>query len=719
MPESPTFIPGSAPVDGVIDQLMFLAHFFGKRADPVQLLADTPIESGRIRESHIHECAQRGSLQLSRTDKQPEAFRPSELPALIVVANDEPLVVLKREGNQFECVQAGIRGSVQLDAATIARDYPGIAYFVRPRVFFDSRSLLYHLPRPRRWFWDTLLANRNIYGWALLATVMSNLFAAVIPFYTMSVYDRVIPNNALESLWVLTAAVGLVIVFDLVIKLLRSYLLESAARKADIAMSAHVFAHALRLRAAQRPASGGVLANIVRDFESVREFVTSSTLTVLGDLPFMLFFLVLIALVGNWLVLVPALIIPLTIGVSVLIRRPLTRLLGASMQESAQRTAHLFETMHGVDTLKCLGAEAWARRKWEMLTVKISENAVQMREWTAFGSYASLLLTSVATVLIVMFGALLIAEGQLTMGQLIAVSMLAARAITPATQIAALVVRYEQTRQALQALDKVMESPTDEAGDSLHLPRLQGRLDFRDVHFAYPASPPLLKGLSLSIRPGEKVGFIGRIGSGKSTLCRLLLNLYAPDQGAVLVDGLSVGQLEPQSLRRQVGYVPQDVVLFHGDIRENILLGNSQASDAQLLEALRMSCLDETLAQMPNGLGTQVGERGERLSGGQRQAVSIARALVQQPRLLLLDEPSSMMDPGTEARLIENLHSLKDTTLLLVTHRMAMLPLVDRLVVLDQGRVVLDGPRADVLRKLQGVPGTNAASTGAPKEFAA
>jgi len=257
----------------------------------------------------------------------------------------------------------------------------------------------------------------------------------------MSVYDRVVPNNALDSLWVLTGAVVVVALFDLVIKMLRSYLIEAAARKADVAMSSHVFAHALRLRAANRPASGGVLANIVRDFESVREFVTSSTLTMLGDVPFMLFFLVLIGLVGHWLVMIPLIMIPLTITASLLIRRPLIRILGANMQESAQRTAHLFETMNGVDTLKSLGAEAWARRKWEMLTVKISENSVRMREWTSFGTYLSLLVTNLTTILIVMFGALLIAEGELTMGQLIAVSMLTARAITPATQIAALIDR--------------------------------------------------------------------------------------------------------------------------------------------------------------------------------------------------------------------------------------------------------------------------------------
>ncbi len=715
MRETSSSPPGSASVDGVIDQLLFLAHFFGKRADPMQLLADTPVVDGRIGEAQIVECAQRGGLSLSRAKKALAGFKPSELPALVFDADgDAPLILLRRDGDTFECVQAGIQGCVKMDLARLAADYPGVAWFVRPMVFFDTRSLLYHLPRPRRWFWDTLAANKAIYGWALLATVLTNVFAAVIPFYTMSVYDRVVPNNALDSLWVLTGAVVVVALFDLVIKMLRSYLLEAAARKADVHMSAHVFAQALRLRAASRPASGGVLANIVRDFESVREFVTSSTLTVLGDVPFMLFFLVLVALIGHWLVFVPLLLIPLTVAASLLIRRPLTRLLGSNMQESAQRTAHLFEVMNGVDTIKSLGAEAWARRQWEMLTVKISENSVAMREWTSFGTYISLLVTNLSSVLLVMFGALMIGAGDLTMGQLIAVSMLAARALTPATQIAALVVRYEQTRQSLEALDKIMESPTDEPADSLHLPRLTGRIDFRDAHFAYPNSAPLLKGLNLTIRPGERVGFIGRIGSGKSTLFKLLLNLYGPDQGAVMVDGMAVNQLEPQSLRRQVGYVPQDVVLFHGDIRENILLGGTQAGDEQLLDALRLSCLDETLSQLPNGLGTQVGERGERLSGGQRQAVSIARALVHQPRMLLLDEPTSMMDPATEARLIDNLRNIEGITMLLVTHRMAMLPLVDRLVVLDQGKVVLDGPRNEILRKLQGGP-----AAVAPREFAA
>lgn len=703
MPEatSPPEIPGaSPPADAVLDRLLFLARYYGRGLDAQQLTGGVPLPQGRVTEAELAECASHAGLAVTPAQVSPERIKASMLPALVVSEAGDAVAVLHREGNRFECALPGVEGSHWLDLERLRADHPGTWYFLRPVFHFDARSLLYHLPQPRRWFWDVFKANRGIYQWALLATVVINLLAIVVPFYTMAVYDRVVPNNALDSLWVLTTAAVAVTLFDLFNKLLRSYLLESAARKADVALSSHIFAHSLRLRAASRPASGGVLANVVRDFETVRDFFTSTTLTLMGDLPFMLFFLVVIALIGGWLALVPLVIIPLALVVAWSLRAPLGRAINENMKESAARTAHLFEVMNGLDTVKGLGAEAWARRKWEGLTLQIADNNLKTREISTFGNNTVAMLIGLNTVLIIMFGAIQVASNEMTLGQLIAVSMISSRAIAPVAQLAGLLIRWEQTKVALHALDKVMESPTDGGAGDLHVPGLRGAVELRDVHFAYPDTPPLLKGLNLRIAPGEKVGFIGRIGSGKSTLLRLLLNIYAPDQGAVLVDGVSVGQMDPLSLRRQIGYVPQDVTLFHGDIKENILLGASNVDDARLLEAVRMACLEETLTQMPNGLATQVGERGERLSGGQRQAVAIARALVQRPRLLLLDEPSSMMDPATEHLLIQNLRNLREATLLLVTHRTAMLPLVDRLVVMDQGRLVMDGPRDEVLRRL-------------------
>jgi ATP-binding cassette subfamily C protein LapB len=693
--------PGTVD-DPVADRLLFLARHFGRSLSAEQIKAGLPLPEGRVDAAHLSECAARAGLAVTASTVAPDAVKASMLPALVMGEHDA-LAILHRDGERFECALTGIAGTRWLTLSELLRDHPGQWYFVRPVFHFDARGLLYHLAEPRRWFWDTLLANRWIYGWALAATLATNLLGAIVPFYSMAVYDRVVPNDALDSLWVLSTAAVAATVFDLLIKFLRGYLVDAAARRSDLALSSRIFAQSLRLRTANRPASGGVLANIVRDFESVREFFASASLTVLGDMPFTLIYLLLIMLIGGALVLAPVVAMALSLGSSWALQKPLARLMGGNMQDSAQRTAHLFEVMNGLDTIKSLGADAWARRKWEMLSVRITEEGVRMKEISAFGGYLSTTFIGLQTVLLVMFGAIMIGEKHLTMGQLIACSMLATRAIGPATQLSALLLRWQQTRLALSALDQIMNSPTDDGVAGLNLPRLTGQVEFRDVGFAYPKSPFVLRHLTLSIAPGEKVAIIGRLGSGKSSAIKLLLNLYTPEEGTVLLDGIVAQQIDSLSLRRLVGYVPQDLTLFHGSIRDNILMGAGQGSDFDILEAARIACLDEVLKQLPDGLETQVGERGERLSGGQRQTVGIARALVRKPKLLLMDEPSSQMDPATETRFIANLRAaLGDTTLLLVTHRMSLLPLVDRLVVMDQGKAVLDGPRDQVLAQLRG-----------------
>lgn len=703
--ENPEGLPAEAGRAGdvLLQALLFLAAHFGRGVAGAQLIAGLPLAEGRLDHAHLAEAAGRAGLALSLCDRDVAKIKSSMLPALVLGEGGDALVVLHRRGDQFECVTPGVAGSVWIERAALQAEHAGPWYFVRPVFHFDVRSLLYHLPQPRRWFWDTLLANRAIYGWALLGTVVVNLLGALIPFYTMAVYDRVVPNSALDSLWVLTGAAVVVVLFDLILKTLRSHLLDSAGRKADLALSSRVFSQSLRLRATSRPASGGVLANIVRDFESVRDFFTSTTLTLLGDMPFTLLYLALVAIIGGALVLVPIAIMVLALTAAWLLQKPLMRIMSNNMQDSAQRTAHLFEVMNGLDTVKALGGEAWARRKWEMLCVRIAEESLKMREVSSFGGYLSATLVNLENVILVMWGAIMITENNLTMGQLIACSMLASRAIGPTSQLSGLILRWQQTKLSLTALDQIMAAPTDDAAGSMQLPRLVGQVEFREVSFAYPQCPHSLKDFNLSIKPGEKVGFIGRLGSGKSTALKLLINMHLPLEGQVLVDGVAVQQIDPYNLRRQIGYVPQELTLFHGSIRDNILMGSGELGDEAILEAARLSCLDEVLAQLPNGLETQVGERGDRLSGGQRQAVAIARALVRKPGLLIMDEPSSQMDPSAEQRLITNLRaSLKESTLILVTHRTAMLPLIDRLVVVDRGRVLFDGPRDQVLQQLRG-----------------
>ncbi|EZP36634.1 toxin RTX-I translocation ATP-binding protein [Janthinobacterium sp. HH104] len=710
-PDTSTASAG-ASTDAIADAIVFLARFFGVAVQAERLRASVAAQTSPAAADFLDQALAQATLAGTALPAGTPR-RPTEMPALLLNGEGQALVVLTIADGKYECHVPGIEGSAWLDAAALAREVPdGRWVAVRPVLFFDQRSLLYSMPVAGRWFWDVFNRSRWVFRWALLGTLVLNIIGALVPFYAMAVYDRVIPNNATSSLWVLTIAVVVLTGFELALRLLRGELVETASRRMDVALSSNIFAQCLRLRAASRPASGGTLANTVRDFESVREFFASTTLTTLGDLPFLLLFLLVIALVGGWLVLVPLAVIPILLLVAFASRAALARHVAASMQESAQRTAHLFETMNGLDTIKALGAEAWSRRKWESLTVAIAANSVETREIVSRVNYINTAVLALSGVAVVATGALLMGEHLLTLGQIIAVSMLTGRALAPVSQIAGLIMRWEQTKLSYHALNKIMEAPTDDDAASLQAPPLSGRIEFRDVGFAYPNSPPLLDKLNLHIRPGERVGVIGKLGSGKSTLLRLLLNQYGPQSGSVLFDDLASTQLEPLSLRRQIGYVPQDVTLFHGTLRENIELGRSQPDDASLLDAIRLACLDDIITQLPNGVATEVGERGERLSGGQRQAVAMARALLAKPTMLLLDEPSSMFDPATEQRLIGRLRSLKDTTIVLVTHRMAMLALVDRLIVFDKGRIVADGPRDEVMRVLNSQAARPAAEQG-------
>jgi len=691
-PQTPDLARGE-----LLEAAVFLAQFLGTT---VHL---EPMKAAALTMGHLDDLSpllsQAGLVSTPLPAGQQR--KASELPALLIDESGRPLVVLELRDGRYECHTPGIQGSRWFNADALNQQMPGARWLaVRPKLYFDQRSLLYSLTRSGNWFWDVFNRNRWMFGWALLGTMALNIFAALVPFYTMAVYDRVLPNDALNSLWVLTVGVGLIMAFELAMRLARSHLLETAARRMDVTLSTHIFQKCLSLRTSSRPASGGVLANTVRDFESVRDFFTTGTLTLLGDLPFLFLFLFVIALVGGWLALVPLVAILAIVAVAWAARPALASSVRQSMKESAQRTAHLFETMNGLDTVKTIGAEAWSRRRWESLTQAIAQNGMETRELTSRVTYINATITAVAGVAIVAFGAILMSEHAMTMGQIIACVMLGARAVAPASQVSALIVRWQQTKLAFEALDKIMQAPSDDSQATLHAPPLVGSVEFRDVSFGYPKCPPLIERLSLRINPGEKVGIIGKLGSGKSTVLRLILNQYEPTSGSVLVDDLVTTQIEPLSLRRQIGYVPQDITLFHGTVRENIELGRTQADDNALVAAIRASCLEDTVAQLPAGVATEVGERGERLSGGQRQTVAIARAMLTEPKMLLLDEPSSMIDPATELKLIHQLRSLKDTTVILVTHRMAMLNAVNRLIVFDRGRAVADGPRDEVLRSL-------------------
>lgn len=552
--------------------------------------------------------------------------------------------------------------------------------------------------------------NRRLYRDVVAGSVVINLFAVAMPLFVLNVYDRVVPNHATETLWMLAAGIFVVLCFDLALRLMRSTFVDLAASRADVKLSSTLMGQVLGLRMEARPASTGSFASTLHSFESVRAFIGSATVVALVDLPFVLLFAGVIALIG-----VP-LVLPVVGGICIVLLYALAaqgkmhELSETTWRVSAQRNATLVESLSHLETVKTLRAESRLQSQWEKATAFLSRTSAQMRLVSASVSNVAMWAQHTVAVCVIIIGVYLIIDGNLTQGGLIAAYMLSSRAMAPVSQAAALLAQYHQSSTALQSLDGVMQRPVErpEGKSFISRPVVRGEIRFDKVSLRYPDEErDALREVSLSIAPGEKVALLGRVGCGKTSLNKLLLGLYAPTSGAVMLDGVDLRQFDPVQLRRHIGYVPQDVSLFFGSLRDNIVAGGGSdgVDDDALLRAIKLSGLESLVNAHPHGVDLQVGERGQMLSGGQRQAVAIARALVHDPQILLLDEPTSSMDHASEESFKANLKQYAHgKTMLVVTHRTSLLSLVDRIIVIDGGKVVADGPRdqvVDALRKGQ------------------
>jgi len=507
-------------------------------------------------------------------------------------------------------------------------------------------------------------------------------------------------------MWVLASGVALVFLFDMLLKTLRAYFIDVASKHSDIELSSNIFQQILGLRMTERPKSVGVLANTVQSFEIFRDFITSGTVTILVDLPFVIIFLAVIYLIGGSLFWIPFLVIPIIFIIGLLLQLPLIRLTQKSYQYAAEKQATLIESLAAIEAVKTTGAESTMQNRWEEIIKLASNNSMKLRFIANSSVNITTLTQQVATIFVVIAGVYLISEGELTVGGLIACTILTGRALAPMAQVASLFTRYYQSVNALKALDKIMQLETDiSAKDSyLHRPDLQGKVEFKHVSFQYEDEKiPALKNINFKIEPGEKVAIIGRVGSGKSTVARLIMRLYEPTEGTIQLDNTDYQQINPDDLRQQIGYVSQDVTLFYGSIKYNITVGAPFIDDQELLEAAKIAGVTSFTNPHPEGFDRQVGEKGNALSGGQRQAVALARAILLKPHLIILDEPTSNMDDNSEKRLKHYLmQQLTDKdTLLLITHKMSMLELVDRIIVIENGTVVADGSKEAVLQALK------------------
>ncbi|MEY4139855.1 MAG: hypothetical protein RLZZ371_2037 [Pseudomonadota bacterium] len=695
-------------VDELLVCLQIVARTHGEAATRDALMAGLPAEHARLTPSLFARAALRAHLS-SQLVKTPLArLNEALLPAIVLLQDGRACVItgFNETRDQAQVIYPELNeATVTVPLATLEDSYIGTAIYARPTQRYDARTPQVRAGRHEHWFWGVIAESRPLYRDVLLAALLANLFALGMPLFTMNVYDRVVPNQAFETLWVLALGLLIMLLSDLVLRTMRGRFVDLASSRADVKLSAFIMERVLGMRMEQRPVSAGSFASNLRAFESVRDFIGSATVVAFIDLPFALIFMVVIGWI-SWVMLIPLVIgAAIMVFYAMVVQARMHELAETTYRAGAQRNATLIEGLVGFETIKALAAEAPIQRKWEKSAALLARVGAQLRLLSSTASNTSAFVQQFINLAIVIIGVYLIAERGLTMGGLIACTMLASRAMAPVGQVAGLLVQYHTAATALTSLNEMMAREVERPADTNFISRgrLKGEIEFRDVSFTYPGqSAPSLRNLSFRIKPGEKVAILGRIGSGKTTLEKLILGLYQPSEGAVLIDGIDLRQLDPAELRRQIGYVQQDVMLFYGSLRENITLGAPLADDAAIVKAAEIGGILSLVNQHPKGFDMLVGERGESLSGGQRQGVAIARAVINDPPIMLLDEPTSSMDFSSEDDIKRRLTEFsRDKTVILISHRTSLLDLAERIIVMDGGRIMADGPKEQVVTALR------------------
>ncbi len=692
--------------DPLLDGLLALCTLHQKPASAAMLTTGLPLPKQRLSVELLPRAAARAGLQGRVLQRKLEQIPAIAMPALLLLKDGRSAVLLGWHGEDQArlLLSESDGGEVCVSRELLADDYSGKVFFAQPQHKFDvNHGTL--IPRTRSWFRDTLKRSRWLYADAIAASFLINIIAMAAPLFVMNVYDRVVPNQAESTLWVLAIGITGAYLFDLILKSLRSLCLDLAGKKTDLIISATLFERIVGMAMKYRPARVGSFAQNIHEFQSLRDFLASLTLTSLIDLPFTLLIFMVIAILGGHLVWIPVLAFPIALLIGYALQKPLVATMERTMALGAERQSSLIETLAGLDAVKVNNAESERQYQWEQTIGTLSRLELRVKMLSGLAMNITLLIQQLAGVIMIVFGVYQIIDGHLSMGGLIACYMLSGRALSPLASLSGLLTRYQQARVTMTSVDQMMELPQERNFDERPLSRkvLQGAIECRQLNFTYPDQQnPALKNINLTIKPGEKIGIIGRSGSGKSSLAKLLVGLYQPDNGALLVDGVDIRQIDVSELRHNIGYVPQDIQLLAGTLRDNLVSGARYVEDELVLQAAELAGVHEFARLHPQGYELQVGERGQNLSGGQRQNVALARALLLNPPILLLDEPTSAMDNTGEERLKQRLAAVvENKTVVLVTHRASLLSLVDRLLVIDRGQILADGPKAAVMEALK------------------
>ncbi len=686
-----------------------IAVFLGRSSADTILFSGVPFDDDAVTLEDVERLSRRAGLEFREHSRRDFAAGNADLPVLLLMSDGTAIALLEQDadGRYFTGLtrhpgeMLGAREAMKLPVSHVL-SFSAIYVNAQEDAGVGNAARI----ERRHWLTGTLAPFWRSYLQVAVAAFFINLLALASPLFVMNVYDRVLPNEAIATLWVLAIGVATAILFDLLLKTVRASIIDYAGRKADIRLSYLLFEKILNSTLASRPSSTGEYASRVSQYEFVREFFTSNTLATLIDTVFVFIFLIVIYFLSGWLALVPALAFVAALGIGLVAQYRIGRRVAAATNESAQRQALLVETISTLETVKSLSAERQLLRRWQELAKKASHTSEQIKQLSSGAANATQFVQQLVTVGIVLGGAYLFAEGKITTGAIIATVMLSGRTVAPLSQIAMTLARLRQALLSLRILNAIMTQEEDRPDTVGFVNReiRQGAVAFRNVEFAYPGTQnKVINGLTFNVAPGERIGIIGRIGSGKTTIGRLLGGLYPPDAGTLALDGVDIRQYHPAEVRSAVAVATQSADLFSGTIKENLLLGNPEASDDEIVAVSKQTGVDDFVSRHPRGYDMPVGERGSNLSGGQRQAVAIARLLLARPKIVFLDEPSGAMDLATERVLIQTLSRAFDrrTTLIVSTHRYSMLELIDRLIVIEQGRIIADGPKKIVIEELQ------------------
>lgn len=699
----------SASNDPFLESLIYFTEHYQLTKSREALCAGLPLVNGKLTPSLFVRAALRAGLSAKIIQRDLSEISSLLLPTLLQLNDNQVCILLKKDADtgQTEIYFPLTQEKRQIHLSNLSKLYSGFAILIQP----NTKEEMLHSPKDKpstNWFWETLWRYRQYYKQVLIAAFLINLFTLATPLFTLNVYDRVIPNNATVTLWVLFSGIMIIFLFDFLLRTLRAYLMDFSGKKAVVSMESILLEHVLSMRLEYKPKSVGAYVGQFREFEFLKDFFSSATLTTIIDFPFMVLFLIAIAYIGGMIVFVPLFILPILSLAIYLAHNPTRKYVKQWSEILARRNGLLVESLTGLETIKSTRAEGAIQGEWEQLVSTGSQIGIHSRLISGGLSNIMLFVQQLMTILMVVVGVYLINANSLTMGGLIACTILGGRILAPFNQIINMLMRYEQAKDALTGLSKVMVTPNERPTHRhfLIFNPPQKNIRFENVRFSYhKENHSALDDISLNISIGERIGLIGRTGSGKSTLLKLLAGFYHPTEGQIFIDNVDMTQFDPGDYRKTINYLPQDSVLFSGSIRKNILFGKPNAKDDEMIQAAHIAGVEAFVQKHPLGYDMPIGERGEGLSGGQRQAVAIARMLMLNPQILLWDEPTSAMDETTEKELIQKIMNfIAGKTLIVATHKMSLLTLVDRLIVIHAGKIVMDGPRDQILAKIAPPP---------------